>query len=433
MKLHFYILFVFMFSHIDAGAQWVIKNLEENSYKLGNIKFQNDSLGYLIGGDSYFLRTQNTGENWEKLQIDTQINIDDYQLIGDSSIFAVGDSKLVKSMDFGENWDSISSLSKKQLHTLWFFDNDTGIVAGYDGIYKTVDNGISWDTVWSVTQQGYKYGEIKQIYFPSSNIGYAIGMGRNQTNNPGFDNFLLKSADSGKTWEKIKIFSGSLTTICFTNEETGFVGTETGTIHKTEDAGNNWTESLKTNGGPVRSIQFISETKGYATGGVTGYVTSGGYYSFFISQTVDAGQTWATYDTTGIPLNSICFIDENIGFVAGEFELIMKSNGGINFLPEDYPWHLVEDTGINEKEGLDFGFNIYPNPTNGILIVQKIIPTEKIVNVRLFNMSGKQIDIRDKVVTPEEIQLNTSALAPGTYIIQVVFDNRVKAKKFVKR
>ena len=422
-----------MFSHIPAGAQWVIKNLGENSFNFGDIKFQNDSLGYLIGGDSYFLRTQNTGENWEKLQIDIQIEINDYQLIGDSSIFAVGDHKFIKSNDFGENWDSISSLTGKQLHTLWFFDHDTGIVAGYDGIYKTVDNGISWDTVWSITQQGYKYGDIEQIYFPSSDIGYAIGIGRNQTNNPNFDNFLLKSVDSGKTWGKVKSFSDNLITICFTNEDTGFVGTESGIIHKTEDGGNNWIESLKTNGASVRSIQFISENQGYATGGGTDYATSGAYYNFFISQTVDAGQTWATYDTTGIPLNSICFIDENIGFVAGDFELIMKLNGVINSLPEDYPWHLVENTGINMKEGLNFDFNIYPNPTNGILIVQKILPTEEIVNLRLFNMSGKQIDIRDKVVTPDKVQLNLSALTPGAYIIQLISENKVITRKIVKK
>ncbi|MCL3782510.1 T9SS type A sorting domain-containing protein [Prolixibacteraceae bacterium JC049] len=435
MKLSYYFLFAFLLLHIHVSAQWTIKNLDENSSKIGNIKFQNDSLGYFIGGDSYFLKTIDSGESWQKQQIDINISIGDYQLIGDSSIFAVGNSKLIKSKDNGSNWDSISNLAGKQLLSLWFFDNDSGLVAGYNGIYRTINTGSSWDTVWSITQFGYKYGDVKRLYFPSDKVGYAIGTGRNQHNDPNFDHFLLKSTDSGKTWEKIKSFSGNLTTICFTNEKTGFLGTESGIIYKTLDGGSIWTESLITpSGTPIKSIQFITDTRGYATGGVTNYITgSGSENNFFISNTIDGGQSWASYDTTGVALNSIHFISANKGFVAGDFELIMKSNGVNNLLPENYPWHLFETVGIKYNCTINSKVIIYPNPTNGILIVKNQYQPQKIKKVQLFNLSGKQMDICNRAVDNNLIQLNLSGLTSGSYLLQVVCDDKIEISKIIKR
>lgn len=437
MKNYSYILWAFLllFAPVGAHAQWSLKHLDENSGKVGDVKFQNDTLGYFIGGEAYFLKTTDAGENWEKIQIDVDANISAYQLWGDSTIFAVGYSQIIQSRNFGTSWDSVSNLPDKQLLSLWFFNNDSGLVAGYDGIYRTVNQGSSWDTVWSITQSGYKYGDVHQVYFPSGQVGYAIGSGRNQHNDPTFDHFLLKTYDAGSTWEKVNSFHSDLKSLCFTSEHTGFIGAASGVIYKTIDGGAVWTESLALpSGNQVKSIQFINDETGYATGGVTNYVTGGASsYQFFIANTVDEGQTWETYDTTGVPLNAIYFINANTGFVAGDFELIMKSNGVNNKLPDDYPWHLVKTVGMDDNLTNHSVCSVYPNPTSGAMYVKSESPNHKIQNVQLFNVLGQQLAIDNKALHNSIIQLDLSNMAPGNYFLRIFYEDTVETRKIIKQ
>ena len=445
MKLTYLILTIFSFIHLSVNAQWTIKNLDENSQKASIVKFKNDSLGFSMEGNSSFLKSENIGETWKEIQLDIKVNIKDFQFIGDSAIFAVGDyytgngenmtSILIKSENLGETWDSISNFQGQQLRSLHFFNNDSGIVTGYDGIYRTINSGISWDTVWSIKKFGYKYGGLQQLNFPTSQIGYAIGMGRNQHNNPNFDNFLLKSTNSGISWDLIKTFSGSLTCINFVNENTGFIGTNSKFIYKTIDGGYTWTGlPIARNNYIIESIQFISEMKGFATGGARNYLTSGGGSYFFISKTIDGGETWATYDTLGIPLNSIYFINDSVGFVSGDFLLIMKTNGKINQLPGDYPWHLVGDpNSINPNEFSNSNIKIYPNPTDGILSIRNTDSNKEIKTISLINASGQTIDIRKPVSYNQLTQLDLSDLNSGIYLIKIGFDDKIESMKIIKK
>lgn len=443
MKTIILILCIFLFIHFAANAQWSIKNLDESAQKTSIIKFKNDSLGFSMGGNSSFLKSEDVGETWKKIQFDVNVNIKDFQFIGDSAIFAIGDnytgngenmtSKLIKTENLGETWDSISNFQGQQLRSLHFFNNDSGIVAGYDGIYRTINSGISWDTVWSIKEFGYKYGGLQQLNFPTSQIGYAIGTGRNQHNNPNFDNFLLKSTNSGISWDLIKTFSGSLTCVNFVNENTGFIGTNSEIIYKTIDGGYNWTElPITPNNNIIESIQFISEMKGFATGGARNYLTSGGGSYFFISKTIDGGETWATYDTLGIPLNSIYFINDTVGFVSGDFLLIMKSNGIIDELPVDYPWHLVGDPNGIKTNNLS-NIHIYPNPTTGYLYIQNTNPQKAIKKISLINTSGQTIEIRKPVSNNELIWFDLSDLNSGIYLIKIGYVNENEVIKIIKK
>lgn len=452
MKPILLILTISFFMHNSIHAQWTIKHLDENSHKTGTIKFKNDSLGLSMGGNFMdgnftFLKSRDKGDTWNIKHLDINVDIHDFQFIGDSSIFAVGDyytgngenrtSKLIKSENLGESWDSISNFAGKQLNSLHFFNNDSGIVAGYDEIYRTVDTGKSWNTVWSIKQFGYKFGELIELSFPSSEIGYAIGIGLNQFDTgSGFDFFLLKTNNSGISWVSINTFPKSLASIYFINQFTGFIGTESGVMYKTNDGGNNWKElQLTHSGNGIKSIQFISEMKGFATGGAMVISTGGGESSnFFISKTLDGGETWASFDTLGIPLNSIYFVNDTLGFVSGAFELIMKSNGEIDKLPEDFPWHLVGDpNSIDENKFSSSRIKIYPNPTDGTLFVQNLNSDKEIKSISLINTSGQTIDIRNSVSNNELIQLNLSDFKSGMYLIKTVYTDKIELMKIIKK
>lgn len=333
-----------------SHAQWTVRHLDENAYTYrSTIKFLDDSTGLFMGSNSTILKSRDAGDTWNAIDIEARIDVTDFQFVNDSVIHAVGyrtpgtgwDSKMIRSEDKGDSWHSVSDFSRKQLMTLWFFDNDSGLVAGYDGIYRTVDSGASWDTVWSFHQSGYRIGELRKLCFPSEQVGYAVGTGIVGTPLV-FHNLLLKTTNSGLTWDKVQTFSGSLTTVYFTEEDTGFIGTEGGMILKTTDGGNTWNETQISEWQAVNSIHFISTNIGFATGGIETIATaSGGGLSFFVAKTTDGGESWVSYDTTGIPLNSIHFLNDSIGFVSGLYGLIMKTEGRIDQLPDDYPWHLA--------------------------------------------------------------------------------------------
>ncbi len=369
MRLPVFMLTLFSFGLITGiNAQWTIKHLDESSSYYDNvIKFKNDSMGLFMGDNSGIFKSADAGENWKPIHIETQINVNDFQFVDDSVVYAVGGSKIIKSADNGDTWIPIYSFSGKELNSTWFFNNDSGIVAGSGGIYRTRDPVNSWDTVWSIIQFGYKYGTLVGLSFPVAQTGYAIGEGRTHLNTSHlFDNFLLKTSNSGLTWDTLKTFPYHLTAIQFISEDTGFIGTDSDPtiILKTTDAGNTWKESQVADyfGYTVRSIHFISEKTGFAAGAPYAMIPEGPTF-FFISKTMNGGESWETYDTTGIPLNSVFFINDTTGFVSGSFDLIMKSNGDTKGLPEDYPWYLAVH--IDESEMPDSQMKIYPNPTHG--------------------------------------------------------------------
>lgn len=440
MKLH-RILLVFLFFQIytEVKAQWTLKHLDEKEYTWNNlVKFKNDSLGLFMGSNSVILKSRDAGETWNAVHLKAKINLFDFQFVGDSTVFAIGlvsgGTQFIKSLDNGDNWESIASFPGKQLWSLFFFDAKTGVLAGYDGIYRTSDSGNTWDLVWSIPLFGYRFGELKQICFPTSQIGFAVGTGY-----PEFgmgDHIFLKTTDSGINWATVCTFKQDLTSVCFLNADIGFVGTEPGILYKTVNGGLTWSEKIITEfWNEISSIQFISDKIGFVVGHQRALTTGGGSStSFFISKTIDGGETWKTFGSNGIPLNSIYFINATTGFVSGEFSLIMKTTGKINELPADYPWHLVQygssGKGIDDSNTF---VKVFPNPTIGPLTLQLKNSDQTIETIRLLSSLGQIIYIGNPILNSEDIQIDLSRLISGIYFLQIGFSNKIELIKVLKK
>jgi hypothetical protein len=232
----------------------------------------------------------------------------------------------------------------------------------------------------------------------------------------------------------IETFARPLSSIYFNSPDKGFIGTEYGTAYKTSDGGDLWSEVQLSTNIPVRSIQFISEMEGFAVGGFwTCLTTSGGCVSeFFISKTIDGGESWASYDTTGIVLSSIWFINDTVGFVSGGYGLIMKSNGIIDRLPGNYPWHFFTNVGVDDNRAPDSGIKVYPNPTYGPLYIENRNPFDEIKSISLINTSVQKV----WTIYPESknntVLFNISNQKPGLYLIQIEFADRMVTRKILR-
>jgi len=105
---------------------------------------------------------------------------------------------------------------------------------------------------------------------------------------------------------------------------------------------------------------------------------------------------------------------------------ISVKNGAIEgFVPVEG----VTITGVGIKEtGNNDAVSIYPNPTNGQLIISN--GELNIANVEIFNVTGQSVGANPRVCPDNTI--NISHLPMGVYFIRITTDNGVVMKKIVK-
>ena len=78
-------------------------------------------------------------------------------------------------------------------------------------------------------------------------------------------------------------------------------------------------------------------------------------------------------------------------------------------------------------------FNMYPNPATTSTIVEVIIDKESEVKLSVVDMSGKEVESRDygTMTTTSTIQVNTSTLDAGIYLVQLTIDNVQMTKRLI--
>ena len=144
---------------------------------------------------------------------------------------------------------------------------------------------------------------------------------------------VLKSTDGGQTWKKVSNpTQKNLTRMSFVDATRGWAVGHDGKIFATADAGTTWTEQQSGVTLPLFDLDFPTAEKGYAAGDVSTVV-----------KTVDGGKTWTSekvvMSTIGVREDmslaitdpifySVDFIDENTGWVTGEFGQIRFTQDG---------------------------------------------------------------------------------------------------------
>lgn len=131
------------------------------------------------------------------------------------------------------------------------------------------------------------------------------------------------------------------TTVFFLDDSTGWVGGGWPCkILKTVDGGNNWSiQSLPPSDTTqwIQSIFFITINNGWAVGGENG--GENGKIIF----TNNGGSEWQDFPVNGIKfLNSVLFVNEDTGFIAGNEGIIMKTTDA------GYSW-ISKNSGTNAR------------------------------------------------------------------------------------
>jgi photosystem II stability/assembly factor-like uncharacterized protein len=175
---------------------------------------------------------------------------------------------------------------------------------------------------------------LNSIFFTSIDTGWAVGNNGN----------VIKTTNGGSNWNlQATLNDRLLRTVNFINSSTGFTSGMLSNIYKTTNAGLNW---IGTYSGfdDIFEIFFCNSTVGYAIART---------YTEKIIKTINGGNNWIIslgIDTGNFYLNSLYFIDQNTGWVAGTL-LLKTTNAGINWFSQPtgggYGWSDVFFTSSN--------------------------------------------------------------------------------------
>lgn len=201
-----------LFKTTDAGSTW--NNIYNFGVFDGHIFFQNADTGFVANGDGTIYKTIDGGTTWSSVTMSSFSNPTSIYFPTTQVGYVVTYwGKVAKTNDMGATWTILNQATSKPLWDVFFTTIDTGYAVGGDGvsslILKTTDGGNSW-TVQTTTpttssshnavfftssDTGYLGNtsiyltnnagavwnsmttpkQIKDIYFPSSSVGYAVG------------------------------------------------------------------------------------------------------------------------------------------------------------------------------------------------------------------------------------------------------------------
>ena len=175
-----------------------------------------------------------------------------------------------------------------------------------DGIViKTTDSGQTWE---QLTPDGIP--GLMGMSFVDVNTGYAVG----------WDDYVIRTTDGGLTWDTLIIDSGMFSfyaDIEFYDENNG-VALYSDAVYITQDAGDSWTMgSGLTNSGYM--IEYLDENTLVAVGNEN-----------YIFKSTDGGYNWSVKNSGSIGqvLLGVDFLNNQYGMAAGDYGNILTTTDG---------------------------------------------------------------------------------------------------------
>ncbi len=327
-----------------------------------------------IFGDPYEIQLSGTGatgliDGWEWINTGfDSYNLTDIQFpLGQKEIgFCIGQEDsytgngiILKTTDGGDTWTKVSPDNTPVLMGMSFTGTSTGYAGGMNGyLIKTVNSGYSWETI--VIQAGIT--AITDIEFRNISHGVVATA----------ESGIFVTEDGGETWTPATGMSEDMSPmmVAYADENTLFAVGDMDIIDRSTDGGYTWEQVHSTTSSDylLTGVHFLNSDYGLA---------SGDYGHIY--KTLDGGDTWSLYETSEEDLIWDPYIwNQDTAWVAGAAELVMKTtNGGTSwnqaFTPvSDADFYRIIFT--NNYTGFMCG-------SNGVILRKAGFPEEPVINV----------------------------------------------------
>ena len=359
----------------NGGEDWKIQNSGIFGKPLKKVFFKSPEIGWSIGEDGIIIHTTDGGNTWNKIQSNTQSNLNGIYI--DEKIgWVVGDwGTLLKTTDNGKSFQKVESNSFQQesLKAIHFIDKIHGWIITSSNpddidnpgnIFHTSDGGQTWSNQLKTNRA------LFGIHFIDIKTGWVVGDKR----------AIYTTSDGGKNW--IDITQGSnirhkeeygqpehlgneplhtftLYNVDFSDKENGWIVGDLGVIlHTTFEIDKDNVRKWKhQRGGPrfhnsadglLLGLDFISNKKGWVVG-----------ENGTILHTRNGGVTWESQSNPTHLLFGICTVSETEAYVVGDRGTILQTDdsgivwksqdsrtpecfGGTYFITPDEGWAVAE-------------------------------------------------------------------------------------------
>lgn len=306
------------------AQEWVLQNTGTSADIFEARFFDKDNgiaAAWLQPGAAELLRTTNGGSTWNKTYEDNFKGMTGVTLISPTAAVAVGGTNnagvIFTSQNKGGGWTQVveADAAKPSFWCIDFADQKVGYAGGGNGVvYKTTNGGSSWTQ--TVNTPGT--GAVVAIDFVSPSTGYAVVASQPTTAIIG--TYLYKTTDGGASWKKNPYTYPILCGVHFSDEQHGYAVGHSGsgpTVWRTSNGGESW--ERKVLGSSV--IVYLTDIEFTPENPYVGYAVGGDIYNKkdgMIARTTDGGETWTT-EKSGLPklLMSVDFPTETTGYAAG--------------------------------------------------------------------------------------------------------------------
>ncbi|MGE5497623.1 MAG: YCF48-related protein [Syntrophothermus sp.] len=331
------------------------------------------------------------------------------------------------------------------LNDVCFTSADVGTVVGDGGIILRTTNG---GKDWSSSISGLTH-YFHSVSFAGADTGIVIGSDSQGT-------LILRTVNGGREWEHYLNMNARLSSVHLINSKIGYMVGEAGTIQKTSDGGRSWFSQSSGITRQLLDASFPDINNGYAVG------------EGIIIKTTDGGGTWSiSFDNIAIQLNSIYFINKDIGWAAGAEGMLIKTTDGgntwsilpicssqilhgVQFVNEKTGWVLGKNrifktanggiaTIVNEYKEKNIPENFYlsqnyPNPFNPETKIKYSLPQKAFITITICDILGREV-VRlvneEKTAGSYEVQWNAGGLPSGIYFYQIKAGDYIEAKKMI--
>ena len=389
---------------------------------ISDVCFTDSLNGYATATDNndpnYFLKTTDSGNNWMIVD-STQSYLTQIQFLNDSVGYAAG-GYIWKTTNRGINWNPLPGIVGSEISVI---NEDTLFVArasAFDGgVFRSADGGNSWVRLFFQFMQN-----PKKIYMFNSEIGFITD---------GSSTYLKKTTNGGLNW--VDNTGGGYLDIYFADNLTGWKSY--GNFKKTTDGGLTWQIYPFPAGGVISSsgsdrIEVLNNDSIWSVGAIALYGNSN--YRGLLNISTDGGISWGYQQPdTSIKIvqyKFINFANKNIGWAYFPLSGIHTTSGG-------------SDTTIfvglnNSNESLPEDFKLYqnyPNPFNPATTIKYELKKSAVVNLKVYNISGKEIENLINKQQKEgiyEIKFDAGSLSSGVYLYSLFINGQlVNSKKMI--
>lgn len=325
---------------VDGGRKW--QKLKSIPREFKSTYFVNSEIGHAVDKYGIFFLTRDGGETWSQKPCPLSNGASLWGIEGVKCFaftkngrgFAINQNgTLCITRDLGEKW---AMVSEGRYTALSFASDEIGWVVGENGaIMKTIDGGDTWIHI----ARGQMPNKLHSVNFANSKVGWAVGQ----------NGVILNTKDGGESWnlqenilpnnrvegsELDSVFqidvrslkTKYLRSVFFSDSARGWAVGDDGVVLTTVNGGDTWALDSFDKAQNRSDIAFVTPNTGWIISNIGNFPS----YKGRVFSTKNGGINWLNQFTTDKLLTALYFVDENNGWIGGQYGFVWSTRDGGN-------------------------------------------------------------------------------------------------------